>query len=89
MTASIPSDIAELTTPRVGSPSSLELLRGPFLQLLGMLMNSGLMGSLIVQVYYYYCTFPNDRGIAKATVYAVLCLEFFRTACRKNPKMLT
>ncbi|KAJ7619655.1 hypothetical protein FB45DRAFT_931340 [Roridomyces roridus] len=63
MTASIPSDIAEITTPR----------------LLGILMNSGLMGSLIVQVYYYYCTFPNDRSIAKATVYAVFCLELFHT----------
>ncbi|KAJ7616657.1 hypothetical protein FB45DRAFT_1008083 [Roridomyces roridus] len=63
MTSPIPSDIAQLTTPR----------------LLGMFINSGLMGSLIIQVYYYFCTFPNDRSIAKAAVYAVFCLELLHT----------
>ncbi|KAJ7616464.1 hypothetical protein FB45DRAFT_229560 [Roridomyces roridus] len=63
MTSPVPSDIGRLTTPR----------------LLGMFINSGLMGSLIIQVYYYFCTFPNDRSIAKATVYAVFCLELVQT----------
>ncbi|KAJ7636494.1 hypothetical protein FB45DRAFT_1055880 [Roridomyces roridus] len=64
MATSMPPSVAELTAP----------------QLLGMMINSGLTGSLIVQVFHYYCAFPNDRVIAKTTVYTVFILELLDTA---------
>ncbi|KAJ7613072.1 hypothetical protein FB45DRAFT_1036600 [Roridomyces roridus] len=64
MATSTPSSVTELTT----------------LKLLGMMINSGLTGSLIVQVFHYYCAFPNDWVIAKAAVYTVFILELLDTA---------
>ncbi|KAJ7627041.1 hypothetical protein FB45DRAFT_1082102 [Roridomyces roridus] len=45
-----------------------------------MMINSGLTGSLIVQVFHYYCAFPNDWVVAKAAVYTVFILELLHTA---------
>ncbi|KAJ7607693.1 hypothetical protein FB45DRAFT_393689 [Roridomyces roridus] len=63
MATSIPPDIADLTAP----------------DLVGMMLNSALMGSLSVQVFHYYCAFPNDRLIAKSVVYTVFILELLHT----------
>ncbi|KAJ7616504.1 hypothetical protein FB45DRAFT_1034822 [Roridomyces roridus] len=57
------SNVSALTTPSI----------------VGMMINCGLMGSLIVQVFHYYCAFPNDRVIAKTVVYTVFILEILHT----------
>ncbi|KAK7438049.1 hypothetical protein VKT23_018216 [Stygiomarasmius scandens] len=48
-------------------------------ELYGMLFNYGLMGSLLVQVYHYYTSFPKDKSGIKAIVYTLLILEFAQT----------
>ncbi|KAJ7605559.1 hypothetical protein FB45DRAFT_486746 [Roridomyces roridus] len=63
MPTSMPMSTAELTTQK----------------LLGMMINYGLTGSLIVQVFHYYCAFPNDWIVAKAAVYTVFFLELLHT----------
>jgi len=44
-----------------------------------MLFNYGLMGSLIVQVYHYYTSFPKDSTATKAIVYTLFLLELTQT----------
>ncbi|KAJ7606199.1 hypothetical protein FB45DRAFT_1041397 [Roridomyces roridus] len=48
--------------------------------LFGMCFSFTLMGSLVVQVYHYYCAFPNDRRFIKVVVYTVLLLDIAQTA---------
>ncbi|KIK65657.1 hypothetical protein GYMLUDRAFT_240157 [Collybiopsis luxurians FD-317 M1] len=48
-------------------------------ELYGMLFNFGLMGSLIVQVYQYYTSFPGDPRTTKGVVYSIFLLELIQT----------
>ncbi|KAJ7139242.1 hypothetical protein C8R44DRAFT_302150 [Mycena epipterygia] len=59
----IPSNIGERTAP----------------ELYGMFFNYALMGSLTVQVYHYYQSFPKDRTSTKAIVYLLFVLELAQT----------
>ncbi|KAJ7610425.1 hypothetical protein FB45DRAFT_1121482 [Roridomyces roridus] len=63
MTSPLPPHVGGMTAP----------------ELYGMLFNYGLMGSLIVQVYNYYLTFPKDPVVTKALVYSIFLLEFTQT----------
>ncbi|KAJ7602534.1 hypothetical protein FB45DRAFT_966219 [Roridomyces roridus] len=64
-------DAAEPIPPNVGDRITPELF--------GMFFNWGLMGSLLVQVYNYYCAFPKDRMVTKSVVYSVFVLELAET----------
>ncbi|KAJ7746164.1 hypothetical protein DFH07DRAFT_1063048 [Mycena maculata] len=48
-------------------------------ELYGMFFNYGLMGSLVVQVYHYYGSFPMDRALTKTIVYVLFALELTQT----------
>ncbi|KAK7471210.1 hypothetical protein VKT23_002619 [Stygiomarasmius scandens] len=61
--SNIPSNVGERTAP----------------ELYGMFFNYGLMGSLLVQVYHYYASFPRDKNGIKAIVYTLLTLELAQT----------
>ncbi|KAJ7448363.1 hypothetical protein FB451DRAFT_1567285 [Mycena latifolia] len=63
MSFEIPPDIGTRTAP----------------ELFGMFFNYGLMGSLLVQVYQYYGSFPKDRTTTKAIVYTLFLLELVQT----------
>ncbi|KAJ7139085.1 hypothetical protein C8R44DRAFT_763872 [Mycena epipterygia] len=63
MSSEIPPNVGQRTAP----------------ELYGMLFNFGLMGSLAVQVYHYYQSFPKDRISTKAIVYVVFVLELAQT----------
>ncbi|KAF5365281.1 hypothetical protein D9758_005338 [Tetrapyrgos nigripes] len=63
MLRDIPSNVGERTAP----------------ELYGMFFNYGLMGSLAVQVYHYYSSFPADKKVIKAVVYTLLILEVAQT----------
>ncbi|KAJ7500069.1 hypothetical protein FB451DRAFT_1119217 [Mycena latifolia] len=63
MSFEIPPDIGRRTAP----------------ELYGMFFNYGLMGSLLVQVYHYYGSFPKDRTITKVIVYGLFVLELVQT----------
>ncbi|KAJ7698279.1 hypothetical protein B0H17DRAFT_1006783 [Mycena rosella] len=63
MSSEIPPNIGQRTAP----------------ELFGMLFNYGLMGSLLVQVYHYYGSFPKDRTVTKAIVYSLFLLELTQT----------
>ncbi|KAJ7620419.1 hypothetical protein FB45DRAFT_839612 [Roridomyces roridus] len=49
-----------------------------------MFFNWGLMGSLVVQVYFYYCAFPKDRRATKGIVYGLFLLELAETLVMCN-----
>lgn len=57
--------------------SGLACFIGPYL--IGNLLNYGLMGVLVVQVYFFTLSFPKDRTALKLLVYLVLCLEIAQT----------
>ncbi|KAI0768342.1 hypothetical protein BD413DRAFT_614651 [Trametes elegans] len=52
-------------------------LAGP--QLLGQLINWGLMGALSVQVYLYHIMFPNDPLYLRGFVYGIFAFEWVQT----------
>ncbi|KAF7323865.1 hypothetical protein MKEN_00607900 [Mycena kentingensis (nom. inval.)] len=49
-------------------------------QLIGSLLNWWLYGVLLVQVYVYRLSFPNDKGAIKALVYSIFVTETVMTA---------
>ncbi|KAJ7651876.1 hypothetical protein B0H17DRAFT_410182 [Mycena rosella] len=46
---------------------------------IGTVMNWGLLGALLVQVYLYFIAFPNDRPFSKVLVVAVTLAELLQT----------
>ncbi|KAH9922716.1 uncharacterized protein B0H18DRAFT_1016612 [Fomitopsis serialis] len=58
--------------------TSVNLLSGP--ELVGSLLNYGLQGVLIAQVYIYHVCFPNDPLSLKAFVYGICIFELVQTA---------
>ncbi|CAE6511105.1 unnamed protein product [Rhizoctonia solani] len=61
-----------------GVPEDIQLITGPLL--LGYLFNWGLFGILILQVYIYYLSFPNDSRIIKSLVYGLFLVDCVQTA---------
>ncbi|KAG8743246.1 hypothetical protein FRC10_012290 [Ceratobasidium sp. 414] len=61
-----------------GVPADIQLITGPLL--LGYLFNWGLFGILIVQVYIYYLSFPNDSRIIKSLVYGLFFVDCVQTS---------
>jgi len=57
--------------------SDLTCFLGPYL--IGNLLNYGLMGVLVVQVYFFTISFPKDRAALKVLVYLVLFVEVVQT----------
>ncbi|KAF5350322.1 hypothetical protein D9758_012803 [Tetrapyrgos nigripes] len=52
--------------------------------LIGALMSYLLMGTLIVQLYIYYMSFPDDRLFVRLTVYSVFVLDLVSTVAITN-----
>ncbi|KAJ7618013.1 hypothetical protein FB45DRAFT_1103376 [Roridomyces roridus] len=48
-------------------------------ELFGMFFNYALMGALSVQVYRYYCSFPNDRVVVKVLVFSIFAVQLLET----------
>ncbi|KAJ7615373.1 hypothetical protein FB45DRAFT_1064319 [Roridomyces roridus] len=71
-----PMSISARATP---PPANAHLAEQIAPQLFGMFFNWGLMGSLVVQVYFYYCAFPKDRKVTKIIVYGLFLLELAET----------
>ncbi|KAG8679163.1 hypothetical protein FRC09_019208, partial [Ceratobasidium sp. 395] len=61
-----------------GVPADIQLITGPLL--LGYLFNWGLFGILILQVYIYYLSFPNDGRVIKSLVYGLFLVDCVQTA---------
>ncbi|CAE6499484.1 unnamed protein product [Rhizoctonia solani] len=61
-----------------GVPEDIQLITGPLL--LGYLFNWGLFGILILQVYIYSLSFPNDSRIIKSLVYGLFFVDCVQTA---------
>lgn len=61
-----------------GVPEDIQLITGPLL--LGYLFNWGLFGILILQVYIYYLSFPNDSRLIKSLVYGLFFADCIQTA---------
>ncbi|KIM49805.1 hypothetical protein M413DRAFT_21943 [Hebeloma cylindrosporum] len=59
------------------APQEINIVSGP--PLLVVLLNSGLLGVLSVQIYLYYLAFPKDRMYLKCLVYGIYFLEFVQT----------
>ncbi|QRV79274.1 hypothetical protein RhiJN_07289 [Ceratobasidium sp. AG-Ba] len=67
-----------MSTTVPGVPDDIQLITGPLL--LGYLFNWGLFGILIVQVYIYYLSFPNDSRVIKSLVYGLFFVDCVQTA---------
>lgn len=61
-----------------GVPEDITLITGPLL--LGYLFNWGLFGILILQVYIYYLSFPNDSRVIKSLVYGLFFVDCIQTS---------
>ncbi|QRW21583.1 hypothetical protein RhiXN_06572 [Rhizoctonia solani] len=61
-----------------GVPEDIQLITGPLL--LGYLFNWGLFGILVLQVYIYYLSFPNDSRVIKSLVYGLFFVDCVQTA---------
>ncbi|CAE6438264.1 hypothetical protein ACGC1H_007007 [Rhizoctonia solani] len=61
-----------------GVPENIQLITGPLL--LGYLFNWGLFGILILQVYIYHISFPNDSRVIKSLVYGLFFVDCVQTA---------
>lgn len=59
-------------------PREIGEIAGP--QLLAILVNSGLLGVLSVQVFLYSLSFPDDRAFMKILVYVIYLFEFIQSA---------
>ncbi|ESK93818.1 hypothetical protein Moror_13068 [Moniliophthora roreri MCA 2997] len=59
------------------APNNTSQLAGPLL--LGYLLNYGLYGILIVQIYLYWAAFPYDNRLTQALVYCLYGLETTQT----------
>ncbi|KAF5331450.1 hypothetical protein D9758_016345 [Tetrapyrgos nigripes] len=66
-----------LPPPSPSVPEDIILITGPVL--VGSLLSYLLMGSLIVQLYIYYMSFPNDGIFVKFTVYSVFIFDLIST----------
>ncbi|THU79469.1 hypothetical protein K435DRAFT_768729 [Dendrothele bispora CBS 962.96] len=58
-------------------PSNIVNIAGPLV--VGYILNSILFGVLLLQVYMYYMSFPNDRLVLKALVYGCFVLDTAQT----------
>ncbi|KAF8999139.1 hypothetical protein BDQ17DRAFT_765718 [Cyathus striatus] len=67
------SSMANADLPTISIPS----LAGSLL--VACVLNWGLLGILLVQIYLYYAAFPEDRRFLKALVYGVVSLELVQT----------
>ncbi|KAF5350317.1 hypothetical protein D9758_012805 [Tetrapyrgos nigripes] len=65
--------------PPPSPPVSHDTILGIGPVLIGALMSYLLMGTLIVQLYIYYMSFPDDRLFVKLTVYSVFVLDLVST----------
>lgn len=61
-----------------GVPADITLITGPLL--LGYLFNWGLFGILVLQVYIYHLSFPNDSRVIKTLVYSLFFVDCVQTA---------
>ncbi|KIJ23439.1 hypothetical protein M422DRAFT_39612 [Sphaerobolus stellatus SS14] len=59
-------------------PADIAFLTGP--TMLGICLNWGFMGVLVVQLYYYHITFPRDLVYLKILVYSLAVLDVLQTA---------
>ncbi|KIM49806.1 hypothetical protein M413DRAFT_21944 [Hebeloma cylindrosporum] len=67
----------DANSPPYFAAQEVDKIVGP--QILTVLLNSGLLGVLSVQVYLYYLAFPNDRSYMKCLVYGIYFLEFVQS----------
>jgi len=58
-------------------PPDIAIITGP--TMLGICLNWGFMGVLVVQIYYYHENFQEDRRIIKALVYGLALLDILQT----------
>ncbi|KAJ7162425.1 hypothetical protein C8R46DRAFT_1222541 [Mycena filopes] len=58
-------------------PSNVALITGP--TMLGICLNWGFTGVVVVQVYSYYSNFPGDRKSIKALIYGLAILDIIQT----------
>ncbi|KAJ7137302.1 hypothetical protein C8R46DRAFT_1234692 [Mycena filopes] len=58
-------------------PSDIALITGP--TMLGICLNWGFAGVVVVQVYFYYCNFPGDSKSIKALIYGLTILDIIQT----------
>jgi len=65
------------TAAPIPIPSDVVTLTGPFL--ISGLINWALFGALVVQVYYYYYSFPNDSWKVKALVWTSMIIQTVQT----------
>jgi len=70
-----------------GSDADLLLSIAPIM--FGLIWNWFLLGTLMVQVYYYYMAFPKDSKILKGLVYSVVILDLLQTALTTHASYFT
>ncbi|KAF5349351.1 hypothetical protein D9758_011801 [Tetrapyrgos nigripes] len=66
------------TTQCPAISADIALITGP--TMLGICLNWGLMGVLVVQTYFYHISFPNDSKLIKSLVYGLFVLDILQTA---------
>ncbi|RDX41809.1 hypothetical protein OH76DRAFT_1411805 [Lentinus brumalis] len=58
-------------------PSDIAMVTGP--ALIGVCLNWGLMGALVVQLYFYHLTFQDDHSALRVLVYGLFVLDVLQT----------
>ncbi|KAF8918295.1 hypothetical protein CPB85DRAFT_73311 [Mucidula mucida] len=59
-------------------PSDISLITGP--TMIAICLNWGLMGVLLVQIFFYHVSFPKDSVTIKSLVYGLFVLDILQTA---------
>ncbi|THU89143.1 hypothetical protein K435DRAFT_296527 [Dendrothele bispora CBS 962.96] len=59
-------------------PADIAFIKGP--TMLGICLNWGFMGVLVIQTYFYHINFPNDSRLIKALVYGLFVPDILQTA---------